>query len=96
MEKQISMNLDGGEASAEPTPEAIELYSNIVRKVRGNFDIKSQAEYDSLDAGTKSEIDQAISSYASRLKKLKDYDESVLKQRALQSAQIYENFKRFL
>ena len=93
---QISMNLDGEEASAEPTPEAIELYSKIIRKVRGNYNIGSQAEYDSLDAGTKSEIDQAISSHTSRIKKLNIYDESELKQRALQSAHIYENFKRFL
>lgn len=93
---QISMNLDGGEASPEPTPEAIQLYANIVRKIRGNFGIKNQAEYDSLDAGAKITIDQAISAQASRLKKLKEFDESELKQRALQSAQIYENFKRFL
>ena len=94
----------GGEESAEPTPEAIELYSNIVRKVRGNFNIKNQAEYDSLDTGTKSEIDQAISSYTSRIKKLKykkndeliPYDERELKRLAKESGQIYEIFKRFL
>ena len=82
--------------SAEITEDAIQLYSDIVRKVRGNMGVRSQSEYDSASPDVKQKIDQRISSHASKIKKLNIYDENELKQLAMQSGQIYEIFKRFL
>ena len=94
---QVSLRLGLGEEEppAEISEEVIELYSDIVRKVRENTGIRSQADYDSASEDLKQKIDQRISSHASRIKKLNIYDENELKQLALQSGQIYENFKRF-
>lgn len=102
IDDQVSLRLGvSDDASAAPKQipeELVELYGDVVRKIRGNMNIGSEAEYQAASPDLKQEIDEKISSFVLKVKRFEEYAhrEDELKRLAKESGQIYENFKRFL